>query len=42
MGTSTKKRNEGNGIGGQLLTGAAGLIQAIAPLAIKAFVPVGF
>jgi uncharacterized protein YjbI with pentapeptide repeats len=42
MGGASKKRNEGNGLGGQLLTGAAGLIQALAPLAIKAFVPVGF
>jgi tetratricopeptide (TPR) repeat protein len=42
MGAPSKQRNEGNGLGGQLLSGAAGMIQVLAPLAIKAFVPVGF
>jgi tetratricopeptide (TPR) repeat protein len=42
MGAPSKKRNGGNGVGGQLLTGALGIIQALAPLAAKAFIPVGF
>jgi tetratricopeptide (TPR) repeat protein len=32
----------GNGIGGQLLGGVAGLAQVLLPLAAKAFLPVGF
>jgi hypothetical protein len=36
------KTNGGNGLGGQLLTGAAGLIQNLAPLAVKFLVPMAF
>jgi len=32
----------GNGLGPQLLSGTAGLLQFLAPLAIKAFVPLPF
>jgi len=32
----------GNGFGGQLLTGAAGMVQMLLPLAAKAFVPLAF
>jgi tetratricopeptide (TPR) repeat protein len=32
----------GNGVGGQLLTGAAGMVQMLLPLAAKAFVPLAF
>jgi tetratricopeptide (TPR) repeat protein len=32
----------GNGLGGQLLTGAAGLVQGLAPLAVKFLVPLAF
>jgi uncharacterized protein YjbI with pentapeptide repeats len=35
-------RRGGNGVGGQLLSGVAGLAQALLPLAAKAFLPVGF
>jgi tetratricopeptide (TPR) repeat protein len=38
----TRPRQGGNGIGGQLLTGAAGLVQVLLPLAAKAYLPVGF
>jgi hypothetical protein len=32
----------GNGLGGQLLTGAAGAVQALAPLAVKFLLPMAF
>ncbi|KEF41727.1 MAG: hypothetical protein ER33_09760 [Cyanobium sp. CACIAM 14] len=37
-----KKGRQGNGMGGQLLQGAAGFAQAIAPLAMKFLLPLAF
>jgi uncharacterized protein YjbI with pentapeptide repeats len=37
-----KKEKGGNGLGGQLLSGAAGLAQVLAPLALKFLVPMAF
>ncbi len=37
-----RKANEGNGMGGQLLSGAAGLVQGLAPLAMKFLLPLAF
>ncbi|MBW4531730.1 MAG: pentapeptide repeat-containing protein [Aphanothece saxicola GSE-SYN-MK-01-06B] len=37
-----KKANQGSGMGGQLLTGAAGFASAVAPLAMKFLLPLAF
>jgi uncharacterized protein YjbI with pentapeptide repeats len=37
-----KKGQKGNGMGGQLLSGAAGFAQALAPLALKFLLPLAF
>jgi tetratricopeptide (TPR) repeat protein len=37
-----KKGQKGNGMGGQLLSGAAGVLQALAPLAMKFLLPLAF
>ena len=37
-----KKTNQGSGMGGQLLTGAAGFASALAPLAMKFLLPLAF
>lgn len=37
----TKKANGGNGMGGQILSGALATFQLLAPLAAKAFLPMG-
>lgn len=37
-----KKAKQGNGMGGQLLTGAAGFVSAVAPLAMKFLLPLAF
>ncbi|MEA5416454.1 pentapeptide repeat-containing protein [Synechococcus sp. BA-132 BA5] len=37
-----KKAKQGNGMGGQLLTGAAGFASAVAPLAMKFLLPLAF
>ncbi|MFM9047766.1 MAG: pentapeptide repeat-containing protein, partial [Cyanobium sp.] len=41
LGTTPEKKPAGNGMGGALLTGALGLAQFLAPLAMKALVPMG-
>lgn len=40
--TPRKKGNQGSGMGGQLLTGAAGFASALAPLAMKFLLPLAF
>jgi hypothetical protein len=37
-----RKTKSGNGAGSALLSGAASAFQVLAPLALKAFMPVGF
>ena len=37
-----KKANQGNGMGGQLVTGAAGFAKTLAPLAVKFLLPLAF
>jgi uncharacterized protein YjbI with pentapeptide repeats len=37
-----KKADQGNGVGGQMLSGAAGFAQSIAPLALKFLLPLAF
>lgn len=37
-----KKGNQGNGMGGQLMSGAAGFAQAVVPLAMKFLLPLAF
>lgn len=41
LATAPGKKPAGNGMGGALLTGAVGLAQFLAPLAMKALVPMG-
>ena len=41
LGEAPQKQVGGNGLGGALLSGAVGLAQALAPLALKALVPMG-
>jgi tetratricopeptide (TPR) repeat protein len=41
LATAPGKKPAGNGMGGALLTGAMGLAQFLAPLAMKALVPMG-
>jgi len=41
VGATPEKKPGGNGLGGALLSGAVGLAQYLAPLAIKALVPLG-
>lgn len=42
VGAASAKAPGGNGMGGALLSGAVGLAQFLAPLALKALVPMGF
>ncbi|MDM7952356.1 MAG: pentapeptide repeat-containing protein [Cyanobium sp. CZS 25K] len=42
LGKPGKKANEGKGMGGQMLSGAAGFAQSIAPLALKFLLPLAF
>ena len=41
LGETPGKKPAGNGMGGAILTSAVGLAQFLAPLAIKALVPMG-
>jgi len=41
VGAAPAKKTSGNGMGGALLSGAMGLAQFLAPLALKALVPMG-
>lgn len=42
LASSKNKASGGNGIGGQILSGAAGIAQALLPLAAKFLIPMGF
>ena len=41
MGIAPARKAGGNGMGSALLSGAVGLAQFLAPLALKALVPMG-